>query len=171
MTTTGAGDAVAEPAPAPTPESPPPVVLEGTPRERHRGRTIGATVLGILAVLVLTVTVIAVWARATVLRAEPVADMVGNALEEPDVHQALATYLTDTAANAVDLQAQLTSILPNGLDRFAPTIAAGAEAAVERALERVMATDQFNQIVRRVVERAHDRAMRVLQGDGLPGGI
>jgi hypothetical protein len=170
MTTTGAGDAIAEPTAGPTPGTPP-LVLNATPVDRHRGRTIGATVLGILAVLVLTVTVIAVWARATVLRAEPVADMVGNALEEPDVQQALATYLTDTAANAVDLQTQLTSILPSALDRFAPTIAAGAEAAVEQTLERVLASDRFNQIVRTVVERAHDRAMRVLQGDGLPGGI
>jgi hypothetical protein len=171
MTTTGAGDEVAEPAAEPSPE--PPVVLAATasPVEHHRARSVVATVVGVLAVLLLTVTVIGVWARATVLRAEPVADMAGNAIAQPEVQQALAAYLADAAANAVDLQAQLTSVLPDALDQFVPSIAAGAEGAVERALERVLATPQFEQIVRNVVERAHARAMRLLQGDGLVDGV
>jgi hypothetical protein len=139
--------------------------------ERHRGRSIGATVLGILAVLVLTVTVVAVWARAIVLRPEPVADLVGDALAEPDVQQGLATYLANAAAESTDLEAKVKSALPAQLSRFAPTITAGAEAAAERVLERVLATPQFEQVARTLVERAHARAMQLLQGDGIGHGI
>jgi hypothetical protein len=136
-----------------------------------RGRTIGATVLGILAVLLLTVTVIGVWAKATVLRAEPIADMAAEAIAQPEVQHALAAYLADAAADAVDLPTQLTSVLPDALDRFAPTIAAGAKAAVQLTLERVLATPRFEQVVRTIVERAHARAMRLLEGDGIADGV
>jgi hypothetical protein len=138
---------------------------------RQRGRTIGAAVIGVVAVLVLSVTIVAVWAKATVLRAEPVADLVGDALEEPEVQAALATYITETVANAVDLESVVTSILPSQLARFAPAIAGGAETVVERRLTEVLGTETVRNIVTTVVERAHNRAMRLLEGDGLVDGI
>jgi hypothetical protein len=140
-------------------------------RERHRGRSIGATVLGILTVLVLTVTVVAVWARAIVLRPEPVADLVGDAIAQPEVQQGLANYLATTAADAVDLQKRLETTLPAPLARLSPAIATGATAAAQRVLETALATPQFEQAVRTLVERAHARAMRLLEGDGIGHGI
>jgi hypothetical protein len=134
---------------------------------RHRARSTVATVLGVVAVLLLTVTVIGVWAMATVLRSEPVVEMAGDTIAQPEVQQALAAYLVDAAAEAVDLEAQLTNVLPDALDRFAPTIATGAEAAAEQTLEQALATPQVEQVVRSIVERAHDRAMQLLEGDGL----
>jgi hypothetical protein len=153
-----------------------PVAVAGDDRTagaggRQRGRTIGAAVIGVVAVLVLSVTIVAVWAKATVLRAEPVADLVGDALEEPEVQAALATYITETVANAVDLESVVTSILPSQLTRFAPAIAGGAETVVERRLTEVLGTETVRNIVTTVVERAHNRAMRLLEGDGLVDGI
>ncbi len=144
---------------------------DAAPPDRHRGRSIAATALGILAVLVLTVTVVAVWARAIVLRPEPVADLVGDALAEPDVQQGLAAYLANAAAEATDLESRLQAALPGPLARLAPSIAAGAEASAERVLERVLATPRFERVVRTLVERAHARAMRLLEGDGIADGI
>jgi hypothetical protein len=175
MTSDATGDAGTEPTRESAAE---PVLVEepvagetAPPPPRHRARSTTAAVLGILAVLVLTVTIVAVWAKATVLRSERVAALVGDAVAEPDVQQGLATYLADAATQGVDLEAALRNALPDALDRFAPSIAAGAEAAVERGLERVLATDQFQQIVRTVVERAHARALSLLQGDGIAHGI
>ena len=45
-----------------------------------RVRGVFAGVLGVLAILVLTVTAVAVWANATVFNSEKVADIVGDAL-------------------------------------------------------------------------------------------
>jgi hypothetical protein len=171
-------DAAGESAAEPTGESAAepvlveePVAVETAPPQRHRARSITATVLGILAVLVLTVGIGAVWAKVTVLRSDRVAELVNDAIAQPEVQQALATYLADSAATAADLESALRNVLPDALDRFAPSIAAGAESAVERVLERVLSTEQFQQIVTTVVEKAHAEAMRVLRGDGLPGGI
>jgi hypothetical protein len=141
------------------------------PARSQRPRTIIATVLGILTVIVMAVTVVAVWARATVLRSEPVAELVGDAIAEPEVQAALAAYLADQVAASVDLDARLTELLPDSLDRFAVPIASGANAAVERALERVLATPQVHDAITTLVERAHRRAMQVLEGDGLADGV
>lgn len=153
----------ADPAPSTTPAP--------APKDRHRGRSIAATVLGILTVLVLVVAVVAVWARATVLRREPIANLVVNALDEPEVQTALAQRITDAVVEAVDLQSQLVSILPDQLDRFAPSIAAGAASAVERALANALDRPDVQNGVRTLVEKAHDVAMKLLQGDGLLDGV
>ena len=70
---------------------------------RHRGRSIAATVLGILAVLVLSVTIIAVWAKATVLRSDTVGRLAGDALAQEEVQAGIAMYLSDQIAASVDL--------------------------------------------------------------------
>jgi hypothetical protein len=138
---------------------------------RHRARSIIASVLGVLAVLLLVVGLVGIWARVTVLRSQAVADLVGDAIAQPDVQAALATYLADEAQQAADLQAKVESLLPTQLDRFAPTITAGANAAVERVLARVLASPEAQDIITTVVERAHARAMQLLRGDGLADGI
>jgi hypothetical protein len=146
-------------------------VAPATADNRHRGRTVAAAILGVFAVLVLSVTIVAAWAEATVLRPEPVADLVGDALAEPEVQAALATYLTDQITSAVDLESVVTNVLPNTLDRFASTIAAATQSALERRLTNVLANPDVQEVITRSVERAHTVAMRLLEGDGLVDGI
>jgi hypothetical protein len=152
-------------------ELPAAAVADSTQARRGRARAIVATVVGIVAVLVLVVAIVGVWARATVMRAEPVAELVGDAIAEPEVQAALAEHLADQVATAVDLEARLSEALPARLARFAPAIAAGANATVERALVRLLGRDEVQRLVTTVVERAHGRAMRLLQGDGLVDGF
>ena len=142
------------------------------PRHRHgRVRAAVAAVLGALAVVLLLVSVVGVWAKATVLRSEPVANLVGAAIAEPDVQAALAALLADEVQDAVGLEARLEATLPSPVDRFAAPIAAGANAALERALGRVLASPAAQQTITTLVEDAHARAMRLLRGDGLVDGI
>ena len=140
-------------------------------KERHRARSITATVLGVLSVIVLVVAVVVVWASATILRPEPVAQLVGDALAEPDVQAAFADRLAAEAVSAVDLETRLTAVLPAQLQRFAPTLAAGAQAAVERVMADALGTEEVQQVVVKLVERAHAVAMRLLEGDGIGHGV
>ena len=141
------------------------------PAESHRGRTIVSTVLGVLTVLVLVVSVVAVWARATVLNGDKLATIVGHALDEPEVQAGLADRITTEVFTAADVQNRLTAALPAQLQRFAPSITAGAQQAVERALTDVLGSDRVNEMVQTLVERAHKLAVRLLEGDGLSGGV
>lgn len=146
-------------------------VATATPPERHRARSIIATVLGILTVVVLVVAVVAVWARATVLRKERVSDIVASALDQPEVQAALAQRIATELFTAVDVQAAVTNVLPDQLDRFAGSITSGAQTAVERSMEKVLAKPEVQQVFVTVVERAHDRLIQLLEGDGLVDGI
>ncbi len=152
-------------------ELPEAAVADAPQARGGRARAIVATVVGIVAVLVLVVAIVGVWARATVMRSEPVAELVGDAIAEPEVQAALAEHLADQVATAVDLEARLSEALPASLARFAPAIAAGANATVDRALARLLGRDEVQRLVTTVVERAHGRAMRLLQGDGLVDGF
>src|SRR5918993_1100722 len=118
------------------------------PPARSRARTVVASILGVLAVLLLVVTLIAVWARVTVFRSNVVASLVGDGLDEPEV------------------QTRLAEVLPDQLARFAPAIAGGAETFVERQLQRALSTEEVQDVITTLVERAHARALQVLQGDG-----
>lgn len=148
-----------------------PVAAPPAPRSSGRARSVVASVLGVLAVLLLVVTLVAVWAQATVLRSEKVAELVGDAIEEPEVQAALATLLADQVQQAVGLEDRLVRLLPDQLDRFAGPLAAGANAAVQRAFTRALGEPAVQDVITTLVERAHQRAMRLLRGDGLVDGV
>ena len=130
-----------------------------------------AIVLGVLAIIALIVATVAVWARAVVFDSEQVADLVGDALAEPEVEAALAGYVTEQVLSAVDVDAAVSDALPADLDRLEPAIVAGVESAVDRGVTRALDSPEVQEIITQVVERAHSRAMDLLQGDGLSGAI
>lgn len=158
-------------AASPEPDPVGPSEVETPPSGHVRARSVVATVLGVLAVILLVVGVVAVWAHVTVLRSEPVAELVGDAIAEPEVQAALAAFLADEVQGAVDLESRLADLLPSELDRFASTIAGATNAAVERALGRVLSTPAVQETITTLVERTHARAMRLLEGGGLADGI
>ena len=136
-----------------------------------RVRGVIAAVLGVLAILVLAITAVGVWAKRTVLDSDKVAGIVGDALDQPEVEAALADYITTQVFTSVDVDAALQEILPDQLQRFEPVLAAGARTAVERGLTRVLANPDVQALVEEVVKRAHARAVDLLEGDGLADGI
>ncbi len=136
-----------------------------------RVRGVIAAVLGVLAILVLAITAVGVWAKRTVLDSDKVADIVGDALDQPEVEAALADYITTQVFTSVDVDAALQEVLPDQLQRFEPVLAAGARTAVERGLTRVLANPDVQALVEEVVKRAHARAVDLLEGDGLADGI
>ena len=84
-----------------------------------------AIVLGALTIVALIATTVAVWARAIVFDSEKVADIVGDALAEPEVQAALADHVTQQVFSAVDVDAVVNDVLPNNLSRLESAIVAG----------------------------------------------
>jgi hypothetical protein len=136
-----------------------------------RTRNIIASVLGVLAVLLLVVGTVAVWARVTVTSSERVADLAVDAFDEAEVQAALSDYITNLVFTAVDIDAALTAVLPDQLQSLEPLLAGGARTAVDRGVAVLLAQRETETVFRRLAERAHRAAMRLLQGDGLLDGI
>ena len=91
-----------------------------------RTRNIIASVLGVLAVLLLVVGTVAIWARVTVTSSERVADLAVDAFDEAEVQAALSDYITNLVFTAVDVDAALTAVLPDQLQSLEPLLAGGA---------------------------------------------
>lgn len=136
-----------------------------------RVRTVLAVLAGLLAVIGLLVSVVAVWARNTVFDSSKVAGAVGLALEEPEVIDGLATRITDQVFEAVDVQGRLETLLPPALSALAPAIEGGVYSRVHDRVEGALSTDTAKSIITGTVERAHGAAMDLLKGDGLVDGI
>jgi hypothetical protein len=130
-----------------------------------------AGIVGVLAVLLLLVSAIAVWARVTLFDSDKIAALAGDALAEPEVDAALADRVTQELFTAVDVDALLGEVLPSSLDRLAPTIAGGLQAAVDRGLTEAFGNPEVQELITNLVRRAHAAAMRLLEGDGLVDGI
>lgn len=130
-----------------------------------------AGVLGVLAVLGLALSVVAVWAPRVVFDRDEVSRLAADAFAEPDVQAGLAMYVTDQVFSAVGVEDVIEQVAPGSITRFAPLLATGAQTAVQNALTRVIASDEGQQLLTVVVGRGHDRAMRLVRGDGLLDGV
>ena len=127
--------------------------------------------VGVLAVVLLLATTVALWARATLFDSDKVASIVGDALAQPEVDQALAERVTTELFKAVDVNAAVQDVLPSSLDRLEPALVGGIETVVQRGLTTAFGNEEVQQLLTDLVRRAHVRAMTLLQGDGLTGGV
>jgi hypothetical protein len=75
-------------------------------------RSIATVLVGLVAVVGLLTSVIALWARDVLFDSSEVAAAAESALAEPEVTAALATRLTDLAFEAADVEARLTELVP-----------------------------------------------------------
>jgi hypothetical protein len=143
--------------------------VKGSRRGQLRG--VAAGVLGVLAVVLLLLSAIAVWARRTVFDSAKVADLVTDAVNEPEVSVALADYLTQQVLVSVDVDAVVADVLPSQFERLEPAIASGIEGAIDRGINALLQEPAVQDQLEQLVERAHGAAMRLLEGDGLGDGI
>src|SRR5687768_5813671 len=102
-------------------------------------RTIGAVILGVIAVVGLLCSVVGFWARDTVFDEAEVAVAVESAIDDPAVTDALAARLTESVMSAVDLETRLDNILPPALQRVTPAIVGGITQRVEARVSNRLA--------------------------------
>ncbi len=165
MTPTDATDPAGSPA-----ELPAPAGASGGGNTTRRLRGLFSALLGIVAVVGLLTSVVAVWARNVLFDAERVAAAVDTSLQNPEVTDALAVYLTDQIMEAVDAQQFVVGVLPSNLQRLAPALVGGVRSFVNDRLEKLLATDEVRTVITQLVERTHTALVRLLRGEiGLNG--
>ena len=134
-------------------------------------RPTAAVVCGVLAILCLMLTVVAVWARATIFDSSTAASIARDAISDPEIQAALAADLADAVTANLQLPDSVLDQLPPALDRLKPVLRSAVNDLAERAFEVVLARPRVPDLVAGLVTRAHDRAMQLLEGDGLAHGI
>ena len=142
-----------------------------TRKGRPRWKTAVVVVLGILAVVGLLASTLAVWAKRTLSDSDKFAAVAEKVLEDPDVTDALATRITNEVFLAVDLEARLTELLPSQLDPLTGVIVNSAQAAIDNQLSELLARQGTRELIGEVVRRAHGRVVQVIRGEALPDAI
>jgi hypothetical protein len=146
----------------------------GVPSSRSPGRiarSILAVLFGVIGVVGVLASVVGVWAHRTVFDSATVANAVDRALLNPEVNEALATYLTEQVMDAVPLEDLVAERVPPELEAFIPVLVGGVRSVVEEGFTRVLEDGRAREALVAVVERGHAAVMRVLEGDGLSSGI
>jgi hypothetical protein len=134
-------------------------------------RTIFALIFGVIAIVSLFVSTLAVWGQATLYDSDRVADVAAEALAAPGATEAIAVYLTDQLVAGVDLENRLDNLLPDQLEALSPVITGGARSFVQTRLDNVLQTPEVQKLLVEVVRRAHERFIDILESDGVSGGF
>ena len=80
---------------------------------------------GVIGVIGVLASVVAVWAHQTIFSSEKVADAVDQALLNPEVNDALALFLTDEVMDALPLETFVEERVPAELQPLAPVFVGG----------------------------------------------
>ena len=137
-----------------------------TDRRSSRTRAVIAGFVGVVAIIGLFATTVTVWAKGVLFDSDKVAAIVDDAMQEPEVNAAMATYLTDQLFVIVDVSGRVDAVLPAPLTALEPAIVGGAHSFVETRLQTLLAKDEVRQVITRVVRTAHAAMMKLLEGDG-----
>jgi hypothetical protein len=142
--------------------------LEQRPQKRARLRRIGALLLVILTVVVFAAGVAGAWARRTVLDTDRYVATVGPMIEDPAVQEYLARTLTEQAFQALDVQGRLEDVLADRAEQLAflaGPITDSVEGFVEEQVDKVIASDGFEQLWYEANRLLHEKVLAVLEGD------
>ncbi|MFZ4719624.1 MAG: hypothetical protein ACOYMR_09380 [Ilumatobacteraceae bacterium] len=133
---------------------------------KRTGRRIAAVVAVVLAVVLFLTATAAVWAKRTVLSADRVVAAVDKAAEDPAVIDALATRVTNEIVQLIDVSAIVQSVLPDQLDKVGPLLENALTGIVHDRVAAVIDSPTGRKVLETAVRKAHDAAIRILEGDG-----
>ena len=140
-------------------------------RTHSRLKSVLSGTFGVLAIIGLFASTLAVWGHSVLFNEDKVASAVDAALQQPEVTTAMATYLADQIFVVADVHGRVTAALPEKLVPLAPSIVGGAHSFVEGRLESLLATDTTRHLITGLVRTAHGAVIKLLEGAGLVDAV
>jgi hypothetical protein len=141
--------------------------VAGTPSST-KVRT-ASTVLIVLAAVIAVVSSLSTWVRAEMLDTDQWVEVSGDLLAEPQVQDALTTYLSNQLFERVDFQGQLEAALPEAATRLAGPLTGLLREPITNGISTVIASDRFAELWENVNRRAHERLVAILRDETRPG--
>ena len=155
------------PPPA-VPAPPRPAVAGGgaaqTPR-RRRLRAWIAVGLVVFAVVTALMTAIGFWAHGLLFDTEKFVSKVAPVIAEPQVQSRLAERIVDNTLSAVDLERRMTELLPDRIKFLAGPLTDQIDTRLTERMRQLLATQQAYDLWERILTRAHETMIAVLEGD------
>jgi hypothetical protein len=158
--------------PGPTVPDPEPTASAAPAAERpSRGRSAAVVICLLLAALLTTPAGIAYWGQRTLNDTTRYVNTVGPLVNSPEVQNAIATKVTDTIQQQVDIEALLNDVFSGvitdrpRLQRLVGPLAAAINSLIDRQVREFLASDEFADLWTAVNTRAQQSLQRLLNGD------
>jgi hypothetical protein len=140
--------------------------LEHAPRRpAGRSRRIAAVALVVVTSIVFTVAFAGVWARRNALNTDRWVRTVGPIAENQEVQDALGTWITTELMRVIDPEELFESVLPERGQILAVPLTNAVRGFVNDQVDTFLASDAFERLWVEINERAHRRAVELLEGD------
>jgi hypothetical protein len=143
------------------------MTTESTPSSADT--TIGPRWLPGLLIILATVLAVAAtlttWTRSQALDTDQWVETSGDLLNEPEIQEALALFLTDELFSAVDVAGELESLLPSDLSGLAGPLAGALRGPTTNGIEQIIASSPFQTVWQDANRTAHEAAVRILRDE------
>jgi hypothetical protein len=136
------------------------------PRDIPRWRRIVAAVLLVVGVLLVPLSLSAIWVRNTLLDTDQYVSTIGPLAGNSEIQQGLADRVTTALFADGNVEKKIAEALPPRADVLAAPISSGLEGVADRAALRLFQSDRFQTVWENVNRRAHTAVVKVLTGGG-----
>jgi hypothetical protein len=134
-------------------------------RRRRLTRVISAVLIFLGSVLV-PLSVLTVWAKATITDTDRFVATLGPLATDPNIQAQISTSLSKQLSAAADVNTRVKQILPPRLDPLAGPIDRAVDGFITSAVDKVVHSPSFGTIWDGALRTSHASAVRLLQGGG-----
>ena len=136
------------------------------PRDVPRWRRIVAAVLLVVGVLLVPLSLSAIWVRRTLLNTDQYVSTIGPLAGNSEIQQGLADRVTTALFADGRVQKRIADALPQRADVLAAPISSGLEGVANQAALKLFQSDRFQTVWENVNRRAQPAVVKVLTGGG-----
>ena len=138
----------------------------GQARDVPRWRRIVAVVLIVIGVLLVPLSMSAIWVRRTLLDTDQYVATVGPLAANSDIQHGLADRVTTALFADGRVEKKIADALPPRADVLAAPISSGLEGVANQAALKLFQSDRFEIVWENVNRRAHTALVKVVTGGG-----
>jgi hypothetical protein len=124
--------------------------------------------LVVVATVLVVVSAITTWVHTQALDTDEWVEVSTELIEEPQVQDAVATYLVNQLYENVDVQAELEQLLPEQFSRLAGPLAGALRDPATQGLERIIRSPQFLGVWEDANRLAHRALVAILRDETPP---
>ncbi len=136
------------------------------PGDFPRWRRIVAAVLVAVGVLLVPVSMSAIWVRRTLLDTDQYVATVGPLARNSDIQHGLADRITTALFADGRVEKEIADVLPPRAEVIAAPISSGLEGVANGAALKLFQSDQFQTVWENTNRRAHTALVKVVTGGG-----
>ncbi|MGI9579512.1 MAG: hypothetical protein ACR2OH_15040, partial [Microthrixaceae bacterium] len=140
---------------------------EAAVRERVKGKRLRrlSISLAVIGALLLPPSVMTVWLRNRVLDTDIYVETVEPLASDPAIQAAVANRIATEVSNALDLESEIESLLPEQAAPLAAFIASGADGLIDDLALSAVQSDQFKTIWEAANREGHAALVAILTGE------